>query len=355
MFTNLMKLSSKAIQNQIMASSGKLPKLERVVYEVTDACNSKCMHCNIWRSKPTKNPLTPDEVKSVFTDPLFRDVTYMIITGGEAFIRNDLDQIILAIHEVLPNVRMTLSTNALLPERVIDVVKKILPYNLKFDVGISLDGIGKKHDEIRGIEGNFNKVNRLLEELNAMRKGHESRFDVTVAHTLSKHTADSVLDASEHAKKYNVGFLTQLCEEFSYYDNVSNMENKNNDDQIQSVRRLPPSIHNEILIKALKYDRPVNFKCFSLRTYFLLRCNGDIAPCLRYSNHGIGNVRESSPTEIWLSSAANREREIVRQCQGCSNTWATSWSFNEWFLSFFDVAVRYKIKKLRNYTNGKKN
>ena len=40
-----------------------------------------------------------------------------------------------------------------------------------------------------------------------------------------------------------------------------------------------------------------------------------------------GNVRESSPTEIWHSTKAQEMRKTVKNCQGCLNSWGTYWSF----------------------------
>lgn len=355
MLRNLLKLSLKSCKSQMLMATNKLPKLEWMVYEVTDACNSRCKHCNIWKLKPTRNLLTPKEIEKVFSDKFFSDLKYIIITGGEPFIRKDLEDVILSIHKVLPNTRMTLSTNGLLPQRVIDIVKNILNYDLCFDVGVSLDGIGEIHDSIRGMDGNFEKVDNLLQELSKLRNGKEDKFTVTVAHTLSHLTVDTMMDTARYAKKLNLGFLTQLCEEFSYYDNFANVGQSENHKQINAINQLPPSIHNELLIKSLRFNKPVKFRCFSMRTFFLLRSNGDITPCIRYSNHRVGNVRDSSATEILESQRANEEREIINNCEGCSNTWASSWSYNEWLPSFIDIVVRYKMKTFFNNTNSKEN
>ena len=262
-----------ALKTLALMAADKLPELEWLVYEVTDACNSRCKHCNIWRSKSTKDLLTPEEIKEVFSDNLFKNLKYMIITGGESFLRKDLEDIILSIHEVLPNTRMTLSTNGLLPERVIDVVKTAIKNNICIDVGISLDGIGEKHDFIRGVKGNFEKVDSLLQELLILKKEQGDRFTVTIAHTLSNLTADLLLETAKYAKNLNLDFLTQMCEEFSYYSNLGDIKQSNNNNykQIQAVKQLPPSIHNEILLKTLRHHKPIKFRCFSMKTFFLLR------------------------------------------------------------------------------------
>lgn len=334
-----------AFKSLTLMAVNKLPKLERLVFEVIDACNSRCKHCNIWRSKPTENILTPKEIEKIFSDNLFKDLKYIIITGGEPVLRNDIEDVILSIHKVIPNAKITLSTNGLLPQRVIDVVMTAIKNDICIDVGVSLDGIGEKHDFIRGVRGNFEKVDHLLRELSTLREGYKDKLAVTVGHTLSNLTADTLRETVAYAQRLNLGFLTQMYEEFPYYSNLSRIKQSSNYELIRAIQQLPPSLHNEILLKSLKRRKPVKFRCFSMRTFFLLRCNGDMTPCIRFSNNRVGNIREYSPSEIWHSTVAKEARNLVKSCKGCSNTWATDWSLMAWFLPFLSSIVRFLVKK----------
>jgi hypothetical protein len=83
-----------------------------------------------------------------------------------------------------------------------------------------------------------------------------------------------------------------------------------------------------------------------MRTFFLLRCNGSISPCLRYSDVSAGNLKLQSPDEIWDSEPAWQTRYLVKNCRGCSNSWATDWSFEAWFPSFLKIRTNLAVKKL---------
>ena len=110
------------------------------------------------------------------------------------------------------------------------------------------------------------------------------------------------------------------------------------------IKKLPPSFHNETLLSALTHK--LRYRCATMRTFFLLRCNGSVSPCLRYSDVSAGSVKLHSLCEIWHSKSAQASRKLVESCRGCSNSWATAWSFETWFLSFWRMRITLIAKKL---------
>ena len=93
--------------------------------------------------------------------------------------------------------------------------------------GISLDAVGEKHDFIRGTPGNFKKVDFLIKELIKLRTSHPDIIKgISVGHTLSNLTADTVKEVMDYAKKLNIVFSTQLYEEFPYYYNKEEVKKK---------------------------------------------------------------------------------------------------------------------------------
>ncbi len=346
-------LIKNAFKRIISEITRNLPKPEYLVYEVTDACNSRCLHCQIWNHKPTRDNLSVKEVEKAFSNDFFSNIKVVLLTGGEPVLRNDIKEIIVAIHKAVPQAQITLSTNALLPERVLEVVNYAIANNICINVGISVDAIGEKHDLIRGIKGNFKKVDYLLRELINIKEKHKNKIEViAVGHTLSNLTAGTLKKVAVYAQWLNIRFSTQLYEEFVYYYNVNknkdssveNYQKANNLNLIQAIKKLPPSFHNEILLHALKHK--LRFRCNAMRSFFLLKCNGAMSPCLRYSDIDVGNLKFHSAYEIWYSDSANRARKLVKNCHGCSNSWATYWSFEAWFPSFWMIRITLMVKNL---------
>jgi len=334
-------------KNLIFRAIGIPLKPKWVVFMVTDKCNSKCVHCNIWGKKPTKNPLTPKEIEKTFRDKLFKDVEYVLCTGGEPIVRKDLEDVFLGIHRALPKARLQLSTNGLLPDRVISIVNTAMRNDINLEVGVSLDGIGEDHDKIRGIKGNFNKGNQLLHELVKIRKNNKDKLNIAIGIVISDLTLNSLSKVRSYAKKLNIELVEAWYNESSFYDNI---EKKNifNNKLINAVKSQLPSPLQERWLKALN-GKSIKFSCFTMNTFCVLKCNGDIVPCLNLFDRKAGNVREQSPTDIWYSDEMKKVRKIVTNCKGCLNSWGAGWSFSSSFypiLLFYLMHPRITVEKL---------
>lgn len=334
-------------------------KPELIVFEVTDACNSRCTHCYIWKQKPTDAVIKPADLKVMLNDVLFSDLKVVLITGGEPVLRNDIDDLIRSIHETRPMAQISLSTNGLLPDRVISTVLKSLENGIVLNVGISLDAIGDKHDAIRGVKGNFVKVDQLVSELVKIKEKYGPRMgSVVLGHTLSNLTVNSLKEVREYAQKKGVHFVTQLHEKFSYYHNENDQHTDavnyrlvDNTDMVKEIECQPRTFHNEMLLTALHHD--LHYKCASLRTFFLLRCDGSVSPCLHFSTASFGNIKEQTFREIWNNAPESPAWKMVEACRGCSNTWAAEWSMTTWPFSFWRELVALNITALfRKSGNG---
>lgn len=311
-------------KNLILRATSEALKPTTVIFEVTDRCNSRCQHCNIWRKESTKVVLTAEEIENTFSDELFRGVGYVIITGGEVALRHDLEDVVLRMHRALPQARLQLSTNGLLPDRIIQVVKAATKNDISLDVGVSLDGIGEAHDHVRGVKGNFERANRLIHELVALRESRGEKLGIAAGIVLSDLTLHSLEGVRAYARELDIGLTEAWYNESPFYDNIGAHSFSN--EMIEAVKSQPISTLQEKWLRALRGE-PIRFSCFAMYTYLFLRCNGDIQPCLGV-NLTAGNVRESSPTSIWHSSDAQKARKMVKDCQGCLNSWGAGWSFS---------------------------
>ena len=319
-----------------------------VVFEVTNACNSKCRHCNIWRNRIPRNILTVEEIKNVFSDELFSDLKDIIVTGGEPTLRNDLEDVLLTISKVLPKTNIWLSTNGILPKRVLEVVKYALENHIKIGIGVSLDGVGKEHDLIRRVPGNFEKIDYLLHELVKLKKKYK-KLVITIGFTISEFTVNSLKDVAEYSKKFDIDFLPQMYELASYYGHKKDKHNLNKkiiDNMTKTIESTPSTIQNEILLHALK-GGCLKFPCFALHTFCLLRADGNIAPCLKLAHVSAGNVRDYPPHVIWNSIDAKKIRSCVKNCKGCLYTWGVGWSFEAGSVQFVLQNIPLFIKILK--------
>ena len=126
---------------------------------VTYRCNSRCVMCNIWQWEH-KPEMSPDQFREVLQDPLFSKIDRLTFTGGEILLRNDLLELTDVFMEAMPALAtFSFVTNGFLPQRAEEytraVIERCRARGIDLSVSVSLDGVGEKHDQIRGIPGGF--------------------------------------------------------------------------------------------------------------------------------------------------------------------------------------------------------
>ena len=142
----------------ILGANLRSPDLPyKVTFVATYHCNFRCEMCNIWQKKSV-NEMTPDEV-ALFFEPLAA-VQWVHLTGGELFMRRDLDDLVAAIQK---------SCRVAVPAQFPDdrVVRRQDRRAGRADAGrgvgrlmitISIDGPKALHEEMRGLPGQLGRA-----------------------------------------------------------------------------------------------------------------------------------------------------------------------------------------------------
>ncbi len=161
-----------------------------VVWNMTKACNLRCIHCYITaKARPDKGELTTEEGLRLIDDLAEFGVPVLLFSGGEPLVGEDL--FVLGTHAVTRGIRAVISTNGtLIDERTAHKIKEAgFSY-----VGVSLDGIGKTNDQFRGMKGAFDLALRGMRNCNAV------GLKVGLRLTLNKHNFNdlsAILDLLE--------------------------------------------------------------------------------------------------------------------------------------------------------------
>ncbi|HNW55873.1 MAG TPA: radical SAM protein [bacterium] len=336
-------------KNIVLTALDKPLKPRWIWFEVTDLCNSHCTHCQIWAKKEHAKPLTLEEMRKIFSDPILKNVESVINSGGEAILRQDIVDILKLEHELFPKAVLDLSTNAIWPDRAIQVVKEALSEGIRLNVGISLDGVGEKHDQVRGVPGNFAKVDFLIKELKEIKKDYPKLLTITVGFTLSNLTLKEYYSVKEYCQQVGVDELAvQWYNQSSFYGNDQNDEVKFKEEMKKIVLDQPQSTTRERWLRLLD-GKSIKFECFAGNSFFAMKCDGTISPCLTYWDKTIGNARDVSVSEIWRSAQAKNIRKLAKNCDGCLNSWGLNWSLSTNFyprMSFFLRHPGEIIKKI---------
>ncbi len=127
--------------------------------EVTRACNLTCSHCFNDSGKALSTQLTQEQLEAVIDDAAASGVQEIRFTGGEPMVHNG---IISLIHRASAlGLRCSIGTNGALVTRY--KANQLIDSGLRAAV-VSLDGLEKRHDSIRG-QSSFRHAIQGLERL----------------------------------------------------------------------------------------------------------------------------------------------------------------------------------------------
>ncbi len=142
------RLSGSLPSHLLQFSEDKKPV---VVWNMTQRCNLKCVHCYAHAKDRTfEGELTTAQGKALIDDLSAFGSPVILFSGGEPTMHPDLPE--LAQYAVGKGMRAVISTNGtLITEEMARTLKEIgLSY-----VGISLDGMETIHDKFRAVKGAF--------------------------------------------------------------------------------------------------------------------------------------------------------------------------------------------------------
>ncbi len=148
---------SKDLPSHLLQFS--MDKKPVVVWNVTQRCNLKCVHCySRSEDKSYERELSTDQGLKLLDDLASFGSPVILFSGGEPLIRPDI--LTLIRHATKLGMRAVLSTNGTLIDREMSLALKDIGLSY---VGISLDGLKEVHDSFRGVKGTFEKAMRAIE------------------------------------------------------------------------------------------------------------------------------------------------------------------------------------------------
>ena len=169
-------------------------KIDAAYLHVIDACNLHCVGCySFIEDRNTSKKLSCDEIKKILDGLKQVGVQKIVISGGEPFIRNDLEEICKYAKEVCRFEFLTIITNGTMNiERYYPVLRYINQLN------ISIDGYSEKTYFIRD-KGIMPKVLDTVRRLKDL-------IEINMIVTLHRKNIKYMKEYNELAKKMGVRF-----------------------------------------------------------------------------------------------------------------------------------------------------
>ena len=279
----------------------------------------QCKMCNIW-----KNPT--DIKKEISSDDLrcLPKLKFINLTGGEPFIREDLEEIVRVCYTKSP--RIVISTSGWYEDRVIALAKKFPNIGIR----ISIEGLSQKNDELRGREGGFDRGLRTLLRLKEM-----GLNDIGFGCTISNNNSRDMLSLYQLSKSLGMEFATASFHNSYYFHKEDNVIT-NKDEVCENFRTLiewqlqekhPKSwfraYFNMGLINYIEGNRRM-LPCEAGTVNFFIDPWGEVYPCNgmeeKYWKDSMGNIHDCEDfLTLWNSPKAEQVREMVRKCP--KNCW----------------------------------
>lgn len=304
--TYLSELLPKTI-NYKLARIGFLKPANPITltFSVTAACQSLCKTCQIgslYRQNPqrVKEDLTLEEIEKIFNS--LGHIYFFNLSGGEPFLRKDLPQIIeLACIYLRPGI-VHIPTNALAPKQIEELTSQILKVMKEYAPGVpltikpSIDGIGKKHDDIRGIKGNFKKLEETIIRLKQLQKENDT-LHVELGTVVSNFNIDHLEEIEDYVHSLGVeSYRNEIAEQREEFFNIGNPITPTGEQYKMLMKSFKQKIRENIKSKRRLTRITESFRL----VYYdlvsdILQKKTQVIPCYG----GISNVHLNYNGELW--------------------------------------------------------
>lgn len=286
---------------------------------LTYRCQMRCKMCDIWENPTRKN----EEIKAEDLEKL-PNFKFVNITGGEPFIRNDLEEIVEVMYKKAD--RIVISTSGWHTDRIVKLAKKFPNIGIR----VSIEGLPIMNDQLRGREGGFDRGIRTLLKLKEM-----GVKDIGFGQTVSNKNSHDLIPLYELSKSMGMEFATASFHNSFYFHKGDNFIT-NKDEVIENFHELierllkeksPKSwfraFFNLGLINYIRGEKRM-LPCQAGTSNFFIEPNGDVYPCNgleeRYWKESMGNIHECETFEqLWFSEQAEKVRNQVKTCP--KNCW----------------------------------
>ena len=279
---------------------------------VTYRCNAKCYMCNTWQHPSKKE----EEFASDLVNKLPDNLSFINITGGEPFLRSDIE---LIIEKALRKTRrLVISTNGYFTDKII---KAAASFGNRIGFRISIEGLPAANDELRGIKNGFDHGIRTLTTLHSM-----GMKDIGFGMTVSDRNAKDLIELYRLADSMSLEFATATTHNSFYFHKYDN---------VYQNRELVAKAFENLAVELLKTNKPKNWfrayfnmglankvrgnprplPCEVGTDMFFMDPYGNIMPCNGSDEPMImGNLHEKEFNDIWEGPIAEKIRNQVAKC-----------------------------------------
>ena len=303
--------------------------------ELTYRCNTACIMCNL-RHLKAENELSADEIARVVSgSQLLSFLTYIVLSGGEPWLREDIVDIVRFFKGQYPRANILVLSNLTDTDLALGALSRIASRAGldRVSLGSSIDGIGDAYDRIRGKKGGFDALQRTLE---AIRREFPQLY-FSLNFTLTPENCDQMLPVFGWCRdrRYHVSYQVMVQKQETrrfVWEKAHHAEVDRQLDgiveRIISEEGMAESYREKLmanpgLLSLLlsyhyisKYVRePRRFfpECPCGEKYAMLDPSGNLYFCPVHKTRIAGNVRELPFDKLWRSKEADEIRSFFNR------------------------------------------
>jgi 12,18-didecarboxysiroheme deacetylase len=315
-----------------------------VVWNVTRACNLKCVHCYAKAiDRKSEGELSHEQGLSLIDDLAAFGAPVILFSGGEPLMRPDL--VTLASYAVNRGMRAVISTNGTLITK--DKAKELKAVGLSY-VGVSLDGMEEVNDRFRGKKGAFKAA------MAGIRNCQEVGLKVGLRFTINRMNMAEVPRIFDLLEEYKIprvcfyhlvyaGRGSQLMKEDLDHGEtrevVGLIIDRTRDLHDRGITKEVLTVDNHadgpyLYLRMLRERRSRAEEVFELLEMNEGNSSGRGIGCVSWDgavhadqfwrHYSFGNVRERPFSEIWsdlsnplMAKLKEKKRHIKGRCAGC--------------------------------------
>jgi MoaA/NifB/PqqE/SkfB family radical SAM enzyme len=293
-------------------------------------CNSRCKTCNVWLLP--NDDMNLEEWDRTF-ESLGRAPYWFTFSGGEPTLRKDLpDMVGSAYRHCRPGI-INIPTNGIQQKVIPGSVERVLQVAPKSEViiNLSLDGVGLKHDEIRGVRNNWDRAMVTYAALKELQKDY-GHLTLGIHTVISNYNVDSFPELCEYVQRELKpdSYITEIAEERVELDTVGlgitptvekytvaidTLLESMRDQRLTGVAAVTQAFRREyyeIVKRTLREQRQV-IPCMAGVASAQIAPNGDVWTCCIRAQ-SMGNLREHDYDfgSVWRTGKADQLRRSIK-------------------------------------------
>jgi radical SAM protein with 4Fe4S-binding SPASM domain len=308
-------------------------------WEITEACNLRCLHCEANAAKAAPDELSTDEALQVADELAALDCENVYLTGGEPLARGDWPAIARKLHGLGMSVSV-ISNGVLVDAAAVHTMEESGVYGLS----VSLDGNRAVHDAIR-VPAQHCTPSSYDSAVAAIRLGVNSQLKTAVITLVHRRNIGNLRETYELLVSLGVlVWQVQICMP------LGRMLQHKSDLLIEPAQipaleeelatligdgRMRIAVgdnigyygrHEPTLRGSVRATKSFWMGCFAGCRLIALCANGDVKGCPSHPRElVVGNLRQTPLSEIWQDSqrfaynTAWTEEKLTGTCQTCAH------------------------------------